>query len=260
VAVFLAGLVVGWALVGPLIELAARAGAVRANYRGDGVPTSGGVVFVLTTVFTLVPVLLVDGNPEVMGGLTIALGMGFVGFLDDAWGLEGAKGFRGHLAMLFRGRVSTGLLKALLGGLVSLAAVATCGFEGPELLARAAVVALSANALNQLDLRPGRAASVFALGASLIALAGFRSPVILSPLGAVLAYLPRDEAGEVMMGDTGANILGGLLGLALALFAGAGLYLILAGLVAFNLVADSMSLTKLLQALRSKRDFSDNGE
>jgi ABC-type phosphate/phosphonate transport system permease subunit len=69
------------------------------------------------------------------------------------------------------------------------------------------LVALTANAINQLDTKPGRALKAFALG--WLALAG-KSPV---PLGVAVLLAPYDLREMAMLGDAGSNALGAVLGL-----------------------------------------------
>ena len=78
-----------------------------------------------------------------------------LGLADDLWsGPE--RGFRAHLA---RGS-TTGVAKAVGIPLVALATTRS--------LRKATVVALAANALNQLDTRPGRALKAFLAAAAVV--------------------------------------------------------------------------------------------
>jgi hypothetical protein len=77
-----------------------------------------------------------------------------------------------------------------------------------DLLLDGVVVAGSANLLNLLDLRPGRALKVALLGAAALGRPGL--------VGVAAVLLPDDLAERTMLGDAGANALGAVLGLALA--------------------------------------------
>jgi hypothetical protein len=115
-----------------------------------------------------------------------------VGLADDLWSGE-ARGFRGHL----RTRRSTGTLK--LVGIPAIALAATRSFGA------AAVVSLSANFLNQLDTRPGRALKAFLLGTAV-----FRGPARPAAIAVLIA--PYDLREMTMLGDAGSNALGAVLG------------------------------------------------
>ena len=116
-----------------------------------------------------------------------------IGLADDLWAGE-ERGFREHL----RSGRTTGVLK--LAGIPAFALWRTRSLSG------ALLVGLSANALNQLDTRPGRALKAFALGALLLRRA---------PRGAVAAAVllaPYDLREMAMLGDSGSNTLGAVLG------------------------------------------------
>jgi UDP-GlcNAc:undecaprenyl-phosphate GlcNAc-1-phosphate transferase len=140
-----------------------------------------------------------------------ALGAGVVGAYDDVAAVAGphAKGFRGHLAVLRSGRLTTGAVK-VVG--ISAAALLAAALRPRPVRARdvvldGGVVAASANLLNLLDLRPGRALKAGALAALALRQLG--------PAGAALALLPGDVRERTMLGDAGANAFGAVLGLAL---------------------------------------------
>lgn len=112
------------------------------------------------------------------------------GLADDLWsGPE--RGFRAHL----RSRRTTGVLK--LVGIPAVGLLATRRVSG------ALLVGLAANALNQLDTRPGRALKAY-LAAAL---------ALDAPVGIAVLLLPYDLREMAMLGDGGSNALGGLLGL-----------------------------------------------
>jgi UDP-N-acetylmuramyl pentapeptide phosphotransferase/UDP-N-acetylglucosamine-1-phosphate transferase len=83
-------------------------------------------------------------------------------------------------------------------------------------LTAALLIALAANTVNLVDLRPGRAIKVFYLWFFL--LLGFfwdkETLALLAPLaGGLLALAPTDLKARGMLGDTGANLLGAALGM-----------------------------------------------
>src|SRR6185503_13889814 len=112
------------------------------------------------------------------------------------------------------------------------------------------VVAGAANAVNLLDLRPGRAVKAAALaagpGLARRALAGDAGSGAVAlgaaGLGAAAALLPEDLGERAMLGDAGANALGALLGVAAASSLGrparAG---VLAGIVALTAASEKVS-------------------
>jgi UDP-N-acetylmuramyl pentapeptide phosphotransferase/UDP-N-acetylglucosamine-1-phosphate transferase len=185
------------------------------------------------------------------------------GVLDDLTEdtTERTKGLRGHLGALARGRVTTGGLKVLgigAGALVA-AAVATPGRaaggsrssvvgRGLDVLASGALIAASANLVNLLDLRPGRALKAVGLVAAPIALAGGPGAGLAAGIvGTAGAGLEADLAERDMLGDGGANALGAMLGTAVVVEATRPVrYAVLAGLVALTLVSERVSFTQVI--------------
>ena len=116
-----------------------------------------------------------------------------IGLADDLWsGPE--RGFRAHLGS----GATTGTLK--LVGIPFYALLRTRSLSG------ALLVGLTANAVNQLDTRPGRALKAFGLGALLVGGAPRRA------LAAAVLLAPFDLRELAMLGDAGSNALGAVLG------------------------------------------------
>src|SRR5687768_190340 len=147
---------------------------------------------------------------------------GLVGGYDDLAGARPErardKGLAGHLRALRAGRISAGAVKVAGIG-VAAAAAAALTRRSTGALADAVVttglVAGTANLVNLLDLRPGRAAKAGVLAAA-ATVGGPAGGLLAGPLGATLAVLPDDLGERVMLGDSGANAVGALLGLRLA--------------------------------------------
>jgi len=133
------------------------------------------------------------------------------------------KGLRGHLGALARGELTTGGLKVLGIGAGSLlaAAVGTPRTGSTrawlaDLAINGALVAASANLVNLLDLRPGRALKASLLAAGGAGIAGVSPGIAGSVLGASAAAIGEDLAENDMLGDGGANAVGAAIGSAFA--------------------------------------------
>ena len=100
-----------------------RGGAIRENYCRDLVPVAGGLTFPITIWLCYIVVQLSDGylgNRYTLYLLALT-GMAFLGFIDDMLGKRDSLGFRGHFTRLLKkGELTTGVLKALGGGIIAI--------------------------------------------------------------------------------------------------------------------------------------------
>jgi len=175
-------------------------------------------------------------------------GVGAVGAYDDSQGAGGAKGLQGHLRALAAGNVTSGSVKIGAGGVAGLVcAVALRPSSAPSrsvVMRDAALVAATANLVNLLDLRPGRALKA-ALAAGLVGLGGdLAAPVV----GSAIAALPGDLGARTMLGDCGANALGVGVG-CVAIAAGPQpvRWALLAALTALTLISEWVSFTSIIE-------------
>lgn len=226
----------------------------RQNYRGREVPTAGGVAAVVAVAAVAGGHALFASRglaPGVAATVVAVAGFGLLGALDDLAGDDDRKGFRGHLAALVGGRLTTGGLK-LAGGL----AVAACavGMLGDR--ARPVdvlVVAAAANLGNLFDRAPGRVAKVAVIAFGALVGIGGSAEVAGAALatGAVVGLFPFDLRERLMLGDAGANAAGAALGLGAVMAAEttAAAAVTLAVLVALNLASEFVSFSRVIAAV-----------
>ena len=188
-------------------------GPLRVNYRGVRLPLVGWTAAFHDPVSTA------------------------IGLADDAWaGPE--RGFRAHLRT---GR-TTGVLK--LVGIPLVGLVRTRSISG------ALLVGLSANFLNQLDTRPGRALKAYLLGAS----------VVDAPRGLAVLLLPYDLREMGMLGDAGSNGLGAVLGLySVNHFTGRGRWVAIGALTGLTVLGEARSLGELIERTPGLRELDSLG-
>ncbi len=226
----------------------------RTNHRGEPLTLAEGPALAAgsTAGIVLTPALPLRLRVAAVLATGGAAGLGA---LDDLAGATDVKGLRGHLTALGRGEVTTGALK--LGGLlgVGLASGALARKPGAgvvgglvDTVLAGAVVAGSANLANLFDLRPGRAAKVYAAAAA-PALLGPGNPgrMLAGPTGAMAATVSDDLGERSMMGDTGANALGAAWGVAAVSGLGRrGLVVTAAGLTALTLASERISFSQVI--------------
>ncbi|SDN39897.1 hypothetical protein SAMN05660642_04751 [Geodermatophilus siccatus] len=234
----------------------------RTNHAGRPVTLLGGPALALAATASAVA-----GAPAGARAAAALVGSvsGLVGGYDDLAGARPEqardKGLAGHLRALRAGRVSAGAVKvAGIGAAAAAAALLTRRDRGlVDAVLTTGLVAGTANLVNLLDLRPGRAAKAAALAAA----AGLGSPpgaLVAGPLGASLAVLPADLGERVMLGDCGANAVGALLGLRLAAVPGrparAGALAVVVGL---TLASERVSFTRVIEATPVLRELDRLG-
>jgi Glycosyl transferase family 2 len=174
-------------------------GPLATNHRGLRLPLVGWVVGVLQP--SVAPVAA-------------------IGLADDLFsGPE--RGVAGHL----RAGRTTGVLK--------LVGIPLVGLLATRRLSGALLVGLAANAVNQLDTKPGRALKAYALAAL----------PLRAPLLPAVMLAPYDLREMAMLGDSGSNALGALLGLSsVDRFTGRSRWLAIGALAGLNLLGERISL------------------
>ena len=207
----------------------------------QGTPTMGGIMFIISTVLSVAAVLITDkilgGNlfagetavPDKMkvklvSAIILALGFGIIGFADDY--IKVVKKRNLGLTIMQK---SIAQLVIMIGYLVTLYINGLTYMKIPFVGAvelkwffwifGIAVIYGTVNAVNFTDGIDGLCASVTAVTATAFVIASLMSILAAGLLGGCLGYLIWNHyPSKVMMGDTGALFLGGLVaGLAYAI-------------------------------------------
>ncbi len=232
------------------------------NYRKAQLPTAAGLVLplVLLLLAALTSLGAVAGLDDLarpsnilVPTLCLVAGFALFGLLDDLAAAVGDRGFQDHMRALASGRLTTGALKLVGGGALSIVVVAHVRDGNIAMLViDGAVVALSANLTNLLDLAPGRTTKVSMVWAAVLAVVSGFDPVlwpIAIVMGAAAALLVPDLRERMMLGDTGANVLGAVLGFGTVVTAPWGVRLgVLIGLVGLTVVGDVVGFSKIIRS------------
>ncbi len=257
-AFFVGLLLLPWAVISNIGRH--RLGLLKRNFRGRTVLSSYGVdMFGYLAILAALKVVFHPGatSDHVVATYVSAMGaMWALGLIDDIAGDKATKGIRGHFRELFlRGRLTTGALKAI-GGLTLGLFVGIRAWNGDWriLVSAMFIVPLAANAINILDLRPGRACGGFLFAMFLLTGLGLYrhvgDPYVIAVLMVVaVAWLYVDAPGSAMMGDSGANMLGAILGTYIVLnTTPTSQFAAVALLLAFNIHAETHSITDLVES------------
>jgi UDP-GlcNAc:undecaprenyl-phosphate/decaprenyl-phosphate GlcNAc-1-phosphate transferase len=266
-----------WMLLRPMLSAPVFR---RMNYRKHELSTAGGLVVVCA-------VLLIESVRIVLGGIGVGepitpsglrlpvlfavLGFALLGLIDDLGASGSSRGFKGHVRSILRGSPSTGALKLMGGGFVALIVASQCGNGslgrlGSQaslqdkasnvgwLVFNAALIALSANVGNLFDRAPGRTIKVSALGFSAVVVGvvvgGGWLPLapVAVVVGAALGLLIDDLREHVMIGDTGANVLGAVLATAIVANASNTVRLmVMAAVLTLNAAAELVSFSRVIE-------------
>jgi UDP-N-acetylmuramyl pentapeptide phosphotransferase/UDP-N-acetylglucosamine-1-phosphate transferase len=253
-------------------EVFAAPALARENYRGTRVFTAAGLVVVTAA-------LVIEAGRSGLGAIGLgeepghnparplvlfaALGFGLLGFVDDTLGGED-RGFRGHLRALSRGRLTSGMIKLLGGAALGLVLAGDRQFvTWQRLFADAVLIALAANLANLFDRAPGRVLkwSLLAYLPFAVVAGGRAVGIAVAPvIGAAVGLLPEDLGERLMLGDTGANLLGGVLGLGVVLECSRTTRnAVLVALIVLNLVSEAVSFSRVIEAVPPLRWFDRLG-
>ena len=239
-----------------IFRLAPRLRLVKANFKNTRIMSSYGIPaygFAAAVTSSLALVHVVNWREAalylwVMGAMCV------LGALDDIFGSRECGGFAGHFKKLFReGVVTTGAVKAMGGGAVGVwAGWLISGGDAARWIAAALLIPLAANTLNLLDLRPGRAVALFILGVVVTCLSVPGSVgacwILVGTAVVALGFGVADSLGKAMMGDSGSNMFGSALGLAIAL--NGGLWFQIGAIVFFtgiHLYSEKYSISGLIE-------------
>jgi UDP-GlcNAc:undecaprenyl-phosphate/decaprenyl-phosphate GlcNAc-1-phosphate transferase len=239
------------------------------NHRGVRLPTVLGVAVAMGMIATIAGVLLGDvaaGAPVVagedqgwaLGGALLVFGAGLFDDLRTAR----TRGVIDQLRLLGEGTVTSGVVKLV----AAVAAAMMVSLAGEEPGVRAAVgiplMAGAANLWNLLDVAPGRSLKFFIPAAiALVTVVPHpRDPLVPAALGSSLGIFPLDLRERAMLGDSGANLLGFVIGV--GLFRAAPTWVLASALgivLVLHVLAETVTLSRLIRAAPPLRWFDDLG-
>ncbi|WP_240413965.1 hypothetical protein [Paenibacillus periandrae] len=227
----------------PLIRIfMTKHGMLQPNYQGQQIATGCGI---LIWLLVLVNAIVMNGLAMLFRGyeglkgfdqlpfvsyVAALCAVAIVGFADDAIGDKAVKGLKGHWLLWKEKQIcSTGQVKAVVTGIAALLFVSSITYNswwhiGADLL----LLGLMTNGVNLLDVRPGRALKGFLMITAagtivqlvvnavsgqlhideLLQMAIKLAPYVMPVYIGACVLLGPDLRAELMIGDTGANMLG----------------------------------------------------
>ncbi|WP_129597068.1 glycosyl transferase [Anaerophilus nitritogenes] len=235
---------------------------IRKNYKGEDIPVSAGIVFIPVVVILTIFSLFFESILFSFLFLSGTLGMGLAGLMDDLLGNRNVTGLKGHIKMMFKGKLTTGGFKAAFGGLIALTVSMILSKDYTNILINTILIALFTNFINLLDLRPGRAVKGFLLSGVILLIqpmAQIFRMLLLGVMGASCAYIPYDLKAKTMMGDVGSNILGISLGITCATLSFKIRIIALIFLIGIHIYTEKYSLTKTIEKVKILKFLDELG-
>ncbi len=236
-----------------------RYGLIIDNYNGKKVMIVGGIIYIIINFFAIFFFKSYYGAESIWEKyfflLIISNGIGIV---DDISGNKKIKGFRGHLRSFYKGKLTTGLLKALT--IFFTALIINFNYPFLEMLLNTAIIIFMSNFINLVDLRPGRAFKVyFILFIPAIFYSQWQVVFIIQAI--IFLLLASGELNEkIMLGDGGANSLGASLGFFYSInFGNYFKLLFLFIIMTLNFLAEFYSFTEIIKKNKILNYFDQLG-
>ncbi|MBI4744664.1 MAG: hypothetical protein HY776_07610 [Actinobacteria bacterium] len=255
---FLSAFLLSYLILPLLLSFLKQAGYTRENFSGKLIPVGSGIliplIFLILLFFDYLVFKKLSDNKLVLPFLIAIIGMSFLGLLDDLFGDRSIGGFKGHFGKLKEGHITTGVLKALGGGVLSLFIVRFFTNNIVINFLDALLMALFINIFNLLDTRPGRTLKVFLFLSLIIFIIAFKAELVVLMalfIGIALALIKTDLSGRSMMGDVGSNSLGAIIGLSFVIvfnIIAKVIFLIL--LILIHLFTEKHSITETISKIK----------
>lgn len=216
---FVIAWILSYILTPKTLDMLKRGGLMKHNYLGVLIPNGAGIVFpavlALTYAFLAAFSYLTQDAYIYLGLISL---VSFAGFVDDVAGNRERRGFLGHFSYLVQQKeFTTGIWKAGIGGIAAFLAAALYSFSWWNIMINTLLVALTINIFNLFDVCPGRSIKVFFLASLgiIVFIPSYTAHILIYPVAGILAaFAVYDLKGQTMMGDTGSNLIGLAVGLA----------------------------------------------
>uniref|UniRef100_A0A7C5V4D3 Uncharacterized protein n=1 Tax=Caldicellulosiruptor owensensis TaxID=55205 RepID=A0A7C5V4D3_9FIRM len=182
---------------------------LKENFMGMKIPYCMGIVLALSWTIYLLQIFFSTADIKwLILSLSICC-ISLIGLLDDIFGDNKSKGFRGHVTRFIKdGEFSTGLLKMVLVPAVIFVSSVILQKKLVESVFYAIFGSLCVNLFNLFDLRPGRCIKVLWI---CVALLSFFVHIDMATVGLLTLTVPffiGDLRGFYMLGDAGSNAIG----------------------------------------------------
>lgn len=262
---FLISLILTYIFMPMVKNMLVSSNVICENFKKEKIPNAMGLVFIFAQVITLgiIEIFYDFGNEFNLIYLLGFIFIGLIGLLDDLIGDKDTKGLKGHIRSFFKANLTTGAIKAFLGLFIALVVSSFISDDFLSFIVNGLLIGLFTNFINLFDLRPGRASKVFFIISLLLLVFNLgkeNNYIILSIYGILVPYISLDLKAKVMMGDTGANVLGYTLGIMFAVNYGMKIkVVVLIILILIHLLAEKISFSKIIEENKFLRYLDNMG-
>jgi hypothetical protein len=173
-----------------------------------------------------------------------------IGMLDDILGGSDVKGLKGNIYALVYKKFSMGIIKAIF--IIILSCYIYYFFNEEFWILKGIITALTTNLFNLFDLRPGRCIKFYYIFFIFFSFSNIRWTKELFMIFSIILtlYYFWDAYGFSMLGDSGSNLIGFIIGLIISETIGTNLFwliTLLTILIILQLALDKYSLTKIAE-------------
>lgn len=222
----------------------------KKNYSDKAIPYSGGtIIFIsLSLSFILLYFIKEISFIKALFFISVITLIYIIGILDDIFGNSDIKGLKGNIVALVSKKLSTGIIKAVF---ISIIACYIYYFFNEEFwILKGIITALTTNLFNLFDLRPGRCIKFYYIFFIIFGFSNIRWTKELFIIFSIVIslYYFWDAYGFSMLGDSGSNLTGFIVGLILSEVIGTKLLELiglLVILIILQLSLDKYSLTEI---------------
>ena len=224
----------------------------KKNYSNQFVPFSGGTIIFVSLFLSFILFYFFGGISFIKGlfFLSVITLVYMIGMLDDILGSSDVKGLKGNIHALVSKKFSMGIIKAIF--VIIISCYIYYFFNEEYWILKGIVTALTTNLFNLFDLRPGRCIKFYYIFVTFFIFSNLRWTKELFIIFSIILtlYYFWDAYGFSMLGDSGSNLIGFIIGLILSEAIGTSLFwliTLLSLLIILQLILDKYSLTKMYQ-------------
>lgn len=257
-------MIIGVTLLPGVVQFLMHHGVTTENYKSENIPVGMGIFLGIMLIiyllmieitlhfFTFIHFVQTFEMQTLYSYIIALIVILFLGWLDDTVGDKEIKGFSGHWKKWKDDNIiTTGLLKIWVTGFMASWMVIETFENVLTSILKLAIIVLMTNAMNLLDLRPGRTLKAFFILCTALFISGTLFPSVEYILPVVISALiifQKDLTAKIMLGDTGANFLGFALGFNISIFAPLWFQMIiLILLISVHWIAVRSSITTLIE-------------